>query len=179
MGELEEILAAMAAQKGRVADRLELLLDMGERIVKAASQSFGCKADEVAILLLTSDSRRLRFIAPRAFSELGTIPLSKRDAIAASVFSRRAADVQNNVPAVKHVAFFESVKIKDRALPIQKMVSVPIMLRGRAIGVAQISRKAATIKEAGPDFTAADAKRAQALLDGVASYLAEARPEKF
>ena len=41
----------------------------------------------------------------------------------------------NNVPMVKHVAFFESVKLRDRVVPIQKMITVPILFdgeRGRA-----------------------------------------------
>ena len=179
MRELFEILAAMAAQKGKVPDRLELLLDMGERVVKAASHAFGCKSDEVAILLLTTDARQLRFIAPRRFADLGAIPVTKRDSIAVSVFARRTGEVINNVPMVKHVSFFESIKLRDKAVPIQKMITAPLLLGGRAIGVGQISRKGDSPGEAGPDFTAADLRRAQEIFDGVAPYLQEARPEKF
>ena len=62
----------------------------------------------------------------------------------------------NNVPMVKHVAFFESVKLKEKAVPIQKMITVPILHGGEAVGVAQISRKGETPREAGPDFTPSD-----------------------
>jgi len=179
MRELGEILSAMVAQKDRVADRRELLLDMSDLIVKSVSQAFGCKSDEVAILLLTVDGRHLRFIAPRKFSELGTIPVSKRDSIAVTVLNRRAGDVINNVPLVKHVSFFESVKIRDKPSPIQKMVTAPLLVRGQAIGVAQISRKGATPGEAGPDFTHQDQRRAQEIFDVIAPLLAEARPADF
>jgi len=179
MRELGEILSAMVAQKDRVADRRELLLDMSDLIVKSVSQAFGCKSDEVAILLLTVDGRHLRFIAPRKFSELGTIPVSKRDSIAVTVLNRRAGDVINNVPLVKHVSFFESVKIRDKPSPIQKMVTAPLLVRGQAIGVAQISRKGATPGEAGPDFTPQDQRRAQEIFDVIAPLLAEARPADF
>jgi hypothetical protein len=80
---------------------------------------------------------------------------------------------------VKHVAFFESVKIRDRVLPIQKMVTVPILHQGEAVGVAQISRKGDTPVEAGPDFTSNDVRRAQELFESVARYFVEARPERF
>jgi hypothetical protein len=45
--------------------------------------------------------------------------------------------------------------------------------------VAQISRKGETALDAGPDFTPADLRHAQGILDGVAHYLAEARPPGY
>jgi GAF domain len=179
MRELGEILSAMVAQKDRVSDRRELLLDMSDLIVKSVSQAFGCKPDEVAILLLTVDARHLRFIAPRKFSELGSIPVSKRDSIAVTVLTRRSGDVINNVPMIKHVSFFESVKLRDKPAPIQKMVTVPLLVGQRPVGVVQISRKGNTPAEAGPDFTAQDQRRAQEIFDMIAPLLAEARPVDF
>jgi hypothetical protein len=179
MNELQEILQAMVAHKDKVKDRRELLLDMAERVVKAVSQQFGCKQDEVAILLLSIDGKHLRFVAPRRFAELGSIPTSKRDSIAVGVLARRSGDVINNVPMVKHVSFFESIKLRDRPVPIQKMVTTPLLARGQLVGVAEISRKGETVREAGPDFTAADLKKAQELFDGIAPFFAEARPPGY
>jgi hypothetical protein len=179
MEELADILAAMAAQKGKVADGRELLLDMSDLIVKAVSQGFSCKHDEVAILLVTGDGRHLRFIAPRPFAELGSIPLSKRDSIAVRVVSSRRGEVINNVPMVKHVTFFESVKLRDEPFPIQKMVTTPILVQQQPIGVAEISRKGQTPRDAGPDFTEADLRRAQSLFETIAPHLATARPKDF
>jgi len=133
MQELLEILSAMAAQKDKVADRRELLLDMADRIVKRVSQEFSCKQDEVAIMLLSQDGRHLRFVAPRRFADLGSIPVTKRDSIAVGVLARRSADVINNVPMVKHVSFFESIKLKDKPSPIQKMVTTPLLVGGKPV----------------------------------------------
>ncbi len=177
--DLQEILQAMAAQKDKVKDRRELLLDMGERVVKAVSQQFGCKQDEVAVLLLSIDAKHLRFIAPRRFAELGSIPTTKRDSIAVGVLSKKSGEVINNVPMVKHVSFFETIKLRDKPSPIQKMVTTPLLVRGQPVGVAEISRKGETARDAGPDFTPADLKRAQELFDGIAPYLAEARPANY
>jgi hypothetical protein len=179
MQELLEILSAMAAQKDKVRDRLELLLDMADRVVKAVSHAFACKQDEVAILLLSTDGRHLRFVAPRRFAELGSIPVTKRDSIAVGVLSRRTGEVINNVPMVKHVSFFESIKLRDRPAPIQKMVTAPLIAGGQPIGVVEISRKGETAREAGPDFGPADLRRAQEVLDSVAPFLAEARPADY
>ena len=179
MKDLGEILSAMVGQKDKIADRNELLLDMSDLIVKAVGQAFHCKPDEVAILLMTTDGRHLRFIAPRAFAKLGTIPLTKRDAIAVRVVSGRKGEVINNVPMVKHVTFFESVKLRDQPTPIQKMVTTPILVRQQVIGVAEISRKGANAAAAGADFTDADLKRAREIFERLAPYLAEARPDDF
>jgi hypothetical protein len=179
MSELLELLGAMASKKKEVPDARELYLDMAERVVKAVSTSFNCKADEVAILILTSDNRHLRFVAPRKFTDLGTIPISKRDSIAVAILAKKNGEAMNNVPMVKHVSFFESVKIKDRVVPIQKMITVPILYRGQPIGVAQISRKGDTPAEAGADFTPVDVKKAQEFFESVAPHLAAARPDRF
>lgn len=174
-----DLLAAMARKRGEVPDPLELFLDMGERMVKLVSAAFSAKSDEVAILFLTGDASHLRFVAPRKFATLGTIPVTKRDSIAVSVFQKQQGEVVNNVPMVRHVAFFESVKLRDRVVPIQKMITVPIMFDGQPVGVAQISRKGDSPVEAGPDFNPADVKKAQDMFEAVAPYFVEARPEKF
>jgi hypothetical protein len=180
MQDLLEILRAMASKKEEVENRLELFHEVAERVVKHTCAAFGAKADEVAILMTTSDARHLRFVAPRKFVDLGTIPITKRDSIAVNVFAKMSGEAMNNVPTVKHVAFFESVKIRDRPVaPIQKMITVPILHDGRAVGVAQISRKGETPAEAGPDFTPADLKKAQKLFEEVGPYLVETRPDRF
>jgi hypothetical protein len=177
--DLLDILAAMAARKSEADNPRELFLDMAERVVKSAGSLFGSKTDEVAILVVTSDRKHLRFAAPRKFADLGTIPVTKRDSIAVNILGKKAGEAMNNVPMVKHVAFFESVKLRDRAVPIQKMITVPILHEGDAVGVAQISRKGESSRDAGPDFTPADVKKAQDLFAAVAPYLVEARPERF
>jgi hypothetical protein len=179
MKELLEILVAMAAKKGEVESPRELFLDMAERVVTVVGSLFGAKSDEVAILIRTTDGKHLRFAAPRKFADLGTIPVTKRDSIAVNVLGRKTGEAMNNVPLVKHVAFFESVKLREKMVPIQKMITVPILLAGEAVGVAQVSRKGETPSEAGPDFSQSDVKRAQEIFEAVAPYLVKARPEKF
>jgi hypothetical protein len=179
MQDLLEILEAMVRRKGEVDNPRDLFLDMGERIAKHVASALGVKNDEVAILVLSSDGKHLRFVTPRQLCDLGTIPLTKRDSIAVAIFNRKASEAMNNVPTVRHVAFFESVKIRDRAAPIQKMISVAVQHEGRSVGVAQISRKGQSPAEAGPDFTAADVKKAEQTFGAVARYLVAGRPDRF
>jgi hypothetical protein len=179
MQDLIEILSAMVSRKSEVPDHRELLLDVGERIVKRVSGAFAVKTDEVAILLLTVDAKHLRFVSPRKFAELGSIPVTKRDSIAVNILGKRVGEAINNVPMVKHVAFFESVKLRDRPVPIQKMITVPILLDGDAVGVAQVSRKGETPSDAGADFSGIDVKNAQEMFQTVAPFLFGARPANF
>jgi hypothetical protein len=180
MKDLLEILRAMAAKREAVENRRELFHEVAERVVKHCTTAFGAKPDEVAILMTTADGRHLRFVAPRKFADLGTIPITKRDSIAVNVFAKKLGEAMNNVPMVKHVAFFESVKIRDRPVsPIQKMITVPIVSDGDVVGVAQISRKGETPAEAGPDFTPGDLQKAQKLFEEVGPYLAQTRPDRF
>ena len=179
MNDLLDLLQAMAGKKGEVDNPVDLFLDMAQRVVKYASGEFGTKPDEIAILMITADGKHLRFAAPRKFSELGTIPTTKRDSIAVSILAKKAGEAMNNVPMVKHVSFFESIKLRDKVAPIQKMITVPIVHDGTAVGVAQISRKGENPVEAGADFTVADVKRAQDVFEAVAPHLLNARPEKF
>ena len=179
MKELLEILDAMTSHKGDVENPRDFYHEVAERIVKHVTGAFACRPDEVAILIVTSDAKHLRFVAPRKFADLGTIPVTKRDSIAVNVLQKKTGDVMNNVPMVKHVAFFESVKLRDKSGPIQKMITIPILYGGEAVGVAQISRKGDTPSAAGADFTPGDLDRAQKLFQGVAPYLVDARPDRF
>jgi predicted transcriptional regulator len=49
------------------------------------------------------------------------------------------------------------------ASAIQKIISAPILADGKVIGVIQVSRKAASLAEAGPDFTAVELGKLLAL----------------
>ena len=58
-------------------------------------------------------------------------------------------------------------------------LTAPILVGGKAIGVAQVSRKGENPRDAGPDFTPADLRHAQEIFDGVAEYLLSARPPAY
>jgi hypothetical protein len=179
MDDLLTILTAMADSGTKAERPRDLFLDMCQWFVNYVSGAFAAKTDEVALLFLTSDGKHLRFAAPRKFFDLGTIPITKRDSIAVTIFGRKTGEATNNVPMVKHVSFFESVKLRDRAVPIQKMITVPILHGGKAIGVAQVSRKGESASDAGPDFSPADVQKAQAIFESVTPVLIQALPDQF
>ncbi len=75
---------------------------------------------------------------------------------------------------VKHVSLFEAVKLGTVAedeergqeqMPIQKIMSVPVLHDGNVMGVVQISRKGLDASLSGADFSGEDLKQLEKAAD--------------
>ena len=118
---------------------------------------FGVEMDEVAILKFIPKYKSLKFVIPEKLSPVGTIPLTSTTALAARTARERKAEVVNNFSTARHANVFEAVPLgRDPNELIQKIMSVPILDGNKVHGVVQISRKAATLAQAGADFTQKD-----------------------
>jgi hypothetical protein len=179
MNDIDARLANMLATRDSARDPKDFFLDLADVVARGAAEEFGRQLDEIGILIAGSEGKYLRFVAPRKLCDLGTIPTTKRDSIAVGVFSRKTPEASNNVPLVRHVAFFESVKVTDKVMPIMKMVTVPIISRGQIVGVAQVSKKGDTLTDAGPDFNNADVRKVSEYFESKADFLLAARPDRF
>ena len=179
MNDIDARLANMVETRDKARDPKDFFLDLADLVARAAAEAFGRQDDEIGILVAGSDGKYLRFVAPRKLCDLGTIPTTKRDSIAVAVFTRKTGEANNNVPLVRHVAFFESVRVGEKVKPIMKMVTVPILHEGTVVGVAQVSKKGDNLSEAGPDFTAADVRKVGEFFASKAGFLLAARPERF
>jgi len=123
---------------------------LGQQIAKA----FGVKEDEVAVLALVIDNKFLKFVVPEKLQNIGTIPVTSTTALAARTARDKRPEVINNFAIAKHSTVFEAVPLTDqRGDPIQKIMSAPVVLDSKVIGVIQVSRKGKTQAAAGPDFT--------------------------
>jgi hypothetical protein len=125
------------------------------RIVDLISKNFGVQAHEVAILTITPDDRFLRFVVPEKLQQIGQIPLTSTNSLAARTVREKRPEVINHFAVVPHSSVFEAVPIvqEERGEPIQKIMSVAITHDRKIIGVLQISRKGKNATDAGPDFT--------------------------
>jgi hypothetical protein len=90
--------------------------------------------------------------------------------VAAKTAATRQLEIFNNFCEVKHATVFETVKLgsshtRDTSvqLPIQKLMSAPILDRDKVLGVLQISRKGLYMSSAGSDFTQSDADQLKAV----------------
>lgn len=169
----------MIATRDAARDPKDFFLDLADLVARGAAEALERRPDEIGILIAGTDAKYLRFVAPRKLCDLGTIPTTKRDSIAVSVYTRKAPEANNNVPLVRHVAFFESVKVTEKVQPIMKMVTVPIIASGEVIGVAQVSKKGDNLMEAGPDFTVADVRKVVNYFAAMGDFLRSGRPPRF
>lgn len=148
-----------------------------ERLAAELAKAFSVKGDEVAILRL--EKQNLVFVYPLKLHNIGSIPLNTVNSVAARTASARRAEIINNFAQTKHTSVFEAVNLDSKPKPlgaksdvsehmIQKLMSVPVMAEGSAIGVIQVCRKGPTGPAAGPDFTPPDLQK----LVGIASTVA-------
>jgi GAF domain-containing protein len=140
------------------------------RAMELIGKTFGVRTHEIAILGLSSDERFLRFLAPDSLRTIGQIPLSSTNSLAARTLREKRPEIINHFLVVPHASVFEAVPISDEqpGEPIQKIMSSPILLGNRAIGVVQVSRKATGPTEAGPDFTPAQLRELKTISDALA-----------
>ena len=119
-----------------------------DRVCLKLAQILRVRRSEVALLRLEKGS--LRFIFPPELRSAGVLPLTG-SAVAARTAATRTPLLSNTFMRVKHVSLFEAVKLgaeadeEDRSqeqMPIQKIMSVPVMNSGaNVMGVVQVSRK--------------------------------------
>src|SRR5690348_5205683 len=164
IGDLQKRVTELARQ-GKEGDTVRL-----DRAVDLISKNFGVQTHEVAILGLTSDERSLRFLAPASLRTIGQVPLSSGNALAARTLRDKRTELINHFSVVPHASVFEGVPVNEqqRTPPIQKIMSSPIMLGPRAIGVLQVSRKAKTLQDAGADFTQSQLRELKVISDALA-----------
>ncbi|HWZ97906.1 MAG TPA: GAF domain-containing protein [Candidatus Dormibacteraeota bacterium] len=158
VSELERLAAALSNQKP--GEQEISLPSLAERIAK----SLGVKAEEVAILAVSTKWRHLHFLVPQALKNVGFIPLSSPSALAARTARENRTEVDNHFHETRHASVFEGVKTESlSAEAIQKIVSAPIVCGDKVVGVLQVSRKGTSAASAGPDFTSDDLTKVTAL----------------
>jgi len=145
------------------------------RLAAQISNGFKAKKEEVAILRLYPDARVLNFLFPIKLSKVGAIPLTTTHSLAAKTIREKRGEIVNNFPTYRHPTVFEAVDLSEdeKALPIQKIMSSPMIVEGKVIGVIQISHKARPGEPFGPDFTQADLAQLATVGSILGKYLSE------
>jgi transcriptional regulator with GAF, ATPase, and Fis domain len=140
------------------------------RAVDLISRNFAVRTHEVAIFGLTPDDRFLQFLTPARLREVGQIPTTSTHSLAARTVREKRAEVINHFAVIPHSSVFEAVPISEDqpGEAIQKIMSAPIVVDRKVVGVIQISRKANTAPEAGPDFTHQQLRELKQIADALA-----------
>ena len=142
------------------------------RVVDMVSKNFSVQPHEVAILVITEDDRFLRFVVPEKLRQVGQIPLTSTNSLAARTVREKRPEVINHFAVVPHSSVFEAVPITEdeRGEAIQKIMSVPILQERKVAAVIQISRKGKTAADAGPDFTTSQLRELKLVADTLAPW---------
>ena len=147
-------------------------------LAQRISHDLGVKQDEIAILAVSHRWRHLYFLLPEALKNVGHVPLSSPVAIAARTVRESRPEIDNNFHETRHVNIFESIKAESlNGLAIQKIISAPILVGSKVVGVLQVSRKGDSPKEVGPDFTSDDLGRVLALCKPLGELLQRLCPQ--
>jgi hypothetical protein len=166
VSEMERIANALGTEEGG-AMKISL-----STVAEKIARNLGVKTDEVAILAVSNRWRHLHFLVPEALKNVGFVPLSSNSALSARTARESRPEIENNFASARHATVFESIKIGSEPVEaIQKMISAPILLDGKVIGVIQVSRKGANPHSAGPDFTADDLGKILALCKPLGKFL--------
>jgi hypothetical protein len=130
--------------------------DALNELAATIGSAFGAKQDEVAILRLSSDGM-LSFVTPVKLAKLGSIPATNSQSLAIKTIRDKRGECINNFSAYRHPTVFEAVDLSgQKAAPIQKIVSAPILAEDKVVGVIQVCRKGKAGDPIGPDFAARD-----------------------
>ena len=125
------------------------------------SVGFKIRREEVAFLRLSADSKMLNFLIPSKLAKVGAIPLTSSHSLATKTMREKRGEIMNNFRAFKHLTIFESVDLsaEEKAAPIQKIMSSPMVSEGKILGVIQVCRKLRPGQAEGPDFVEEDLKQ--------------------
>ncbi|PYX30192.1 MAG: hypothetical protein DMG77_10640 [Acidobacteria bacterium] len=146
-----------------------------QSVCMALAEFFHVQSSEVALLRLEDNA--LLFLHPEHLRSTGAIPVPS-SAVAAHTAMSKKAEIFNNFALIKHASIFEIIRPSDAdiadqqaPLPIQKLMSVPIVGHGQstALAVIQVSHKGAE-----PRFTRDFSREELHDLELVAQLLAAA-----
>lgn len=152
----------LVAELGRIVEGLAQNPDAVEssalaQLAEHVARAFSVEPDEVAILALVDKDKFLKFLIPEKLQSIGSIPMTSSTALAVRTAREKRPEVINNFTAARHASVFEGVPLGRRQGElIHKIMSAPIAVGDKVVGVVQISRKGHTPKDAGPDFTQKD-----------------------
>lgn len=126
-----------------------------ERLAVAAAEIaafFGVDAHEVAYFQVESGGRSAVFRWPP--STMINIPLKSFSTSLLSATAReQRAFVNNAFATTPHLHMFEhALAEREQRVPVQKIMSAPVLAGDQLRGILQICRKGRTLAEAGADF---------------------------
>jgi GAF domain-containing protein len=141
-----------------------------EVIVALLASAFHIKNDEVAIFSYDSSREVLVFVWPQSLKSVGSIPLNAHRCLVSKTAVEKKGVLDNSFASTPHLYMFEHfLSEKAKRVPIQKIMSVPVIREDQLKGVVQVARKGADRDSSGADFSSIDL----ALLTSISGLIGE------
>jgi len=141
-----------------------------EVIATLIAAAFSLKDDEVALFSYDTSREVLVFVWPKSLKSVGSIPLNAHRCLVSRTAVEKMGVLDNSFASTPHLYMFEHfLSDKMKRIPIQKIMSVPVMIRDQLKGVVQTARKGPDRDSSGVDFSSADL----ALLTFISGLIAE------
>ena len=175
--EFKNKLKELKKEEGEKEKKFFKFLDMLSEFLQ---DIFRVEEDEVTVLMTDKREALLSFVKPDYLRNAGIIPLSSQDSFAVQSLVNAKAKVVNHLKTKRTSSVFELVKNPDKPnYPVQKLMVVPLLLKGKKLGVIEIMKKAMSSSEAGPDFTEDDLKQLVEIVKEILPYFDFFKPEDF
>ena len=173
----KEEVKKLQAEEGEKEKKFYKFLDMLSSFLQDV---FKVEDDEVTIFVTDKKESLLSFVKPDYLREAGIIPMTSQDSFAVQSLLNAKAKVINHLKKKRPSSIFELVKNPNKPnYPVQKLMVVPLLLKGKKLGVIEILKKAMSSSEAGPDFTEEDLKQLVEIVKEIVTYFSFFRPEDY
>ena len=144
--------------------------DLLKTVASGIASFFSLRTHEVGIFSVNRNKHEIIFLWPQGMTSAGHIPLNAVNSLVARTANELVTTLDNSFAGSRHLFIFEFMLAeKSDRIPIQKIMSVPVVSDGEAKAVLQVVRKGTTLAEAGEDFSEqnlADLVEIAALLSG-------------
>lgn len=141
-----------------------------ESIATGVAGFFSVRDHEVGVFAVNHKKYEIAFLWPRGMTS-GHIPLKAMNSLVAKTANELVTTLDNSFAKSRHLFIFEFMLAeKSDRIPIQKIMSVPVIANGEAKAVIQVVRKGAAIADAGEDFTDGDLSALVKIADLLSHY---------
>lgn len=127
-----------------------------ETLARRLAEYFKVEAHEVGLFRVDTTGRFLCFVwPPHRLTHDIKIPLKSFYSTLVSKTAReKSGSIDNTFATSRHLKMLElSLVDRENCLPMQKVMTVPVLDGENLLWVIQVSRKGTTLADAGPDFT--------------------------
>lgn len=123
-------------------------------IAEGVASFYSLRSHEVGLFSVNHKRQEISFLLPEGMAQKGHIPLTAMNSLVVQTVNDLVPYLDNNFTRSRHLFMFEHMLTeKSTRISVQKIMSVPIISEGVALGVIQVAKKGDFVSEAGADFT--------------------------